>query len=269
MRRKAKIILLKSMPLEFHFQKVLKEAFEVYCKNSGEDPSLRGFAKHLGINSGTLFLIFKGQRSLNTVNAKKVADRLALNPLQRKAFLQSIAEYKGRKLQDDDNGPKVESLELSAKDFLEILSEPKYLRFLQLLRSENFNPALDWIAAKLSSTSQEIELLIAKLEQMQIIQRTESNSWICRYGSIELSHSLNGPETLAIRAKELELIEQTPEKIQQALHELSACILAVDPSQINTVKELMERMKEELKLLSTPTGEQNTYLFSVHLHSLT
>lgn len=82
----------------FYFQSVMWEAYQAYLRESQDRASLRGFAKTIGLNSGTLSLIFKGRRSLNNRNASKVADLLKLNSAEKELFVRSVALYKSKSL---------------------------------------------------------------------------------------------------------------------------------------------------------------------------
>jgi hypothetical protein len=52
----------------------------------------------MGLNSGNLSQILRGQRGLRPLNATKVAENLKLSSFERTRFLRSLSEYKGRNL---------------------------------------------------------------------------------------------------------------------------------------------------------------------------
>jgi transcriptional regulator with XRE-family HTH domain len=83
---------------QFYFQQAIQEAYDKYLQENQGQASLRKFAKLMGLNSGNLSQILRGQRGLRPLNATKVVDNLKLNSFERTRFLRSLAEYKGRNL---------------------------------------------------------------------------------------------------------------------------------------------------------------------------
>lgn len=86
------------MSNQFYFQQVIREAYDKYLQENPGQASLRKFAKIMGLNSGNLSQILRGQRGLRPLNAAKVADNLKLNSFERTRFMRSLSEYKGRNL---------------------------------------------------------------------------------------------------------------------------------------------------------------------------
>jgi len=88
------------MSQSFYFQTVINDAYDKYLKETSGQTSLRKFAKIVGLNSGNLSQILRGQRGLRPANAIKVADNLKLDSSERARFLKSLSEYKGRGLRE-------------------------------------------------------------------------------------------------------------------------------------------------------------------------
>ena len=86
------------MSQQFYFQQVIREAYDKYLQENQGQASLRKFAKIMGLNSGNLSQILRGQRGLRPLNASKVADNLNLDSFERTRFMRSLSEYKGRNL---------------------------------------------------------------------------------------------------------------------------------------------------------------------------
>jgi hypothetical protein len=91
----------------FYFQRILQRYFDRYLQEAQGSASLRKFAEKIGVNAGNLLHVMKGRRGMHTASAVRIAENLGLSQFEKACFLRSIADFKGRNLNQKSSATKI------------------------------------------------------------------------------------------------------------------------------------------------------------------
>lgn len=220
--------------------------------------SLRSYAQFLGLNSGTLSQIFKGQRKMGPRMFKKLVHRLGLSP--------ELAQ----KLDPSKAHSSDQYSQLSVDSF-HVISDWYHFAILELIKTEDFQADAKWMAKRLSLTVTEVHLALERLERLQYIKKDDSRGYqVCENNLSTLSHDFTNAAfkklQMQILTKAIEAVETIP--LEQRLQ--TSLSIALNRDDLPKLKEMIHRFRREVNaFLESHESKQDVYHFSVSLYPVT
>ncbi len=147
--------------------------------------SLRGFAKHVGLNHATLSLVLKGDRNLSLDRAQNVAQKLGLQSSELEYFT-DLVQFESTKnpevrsmLQEKLNrfSTRTKSYDLSV-DHFKMISDWYHFPIMQLLNLDNFKFSPRNIAEKLGISPTEAEAAVERLLRLELIEQKAPGAFV-------------------------------------------------------------------------------------------
>jgi uncharacterized protein (TIGR02147 family) len=130
--------------------------------------SLRSLAKKLGMSSSALSEIMRGKRTISEKKALSIGSKLRLKTSEL-TELRSAFSKKG--LEDLKRRPNRRVEKILESSAFDLMSDWRYFSLLALTRTENFESDPEWIAKRLGLSSNEVDELVARLIQLEIIRK--------------------------------------------------------------------------------------------------
>lgn len=133
--------------------------------------SLRSFARHLALDHSTLSQLIRGRRPLTGAMIARLGERLGLRPAEIERFvaLEGGAESGAR--------TAVRGVRQFARDTAAVLADADHRAILELMRTEEFRPDSRWIARVLNRTVDEVNVLVARLARLRVLEMTDHERW--------------------------------------------------------------------------------------------
>ncbi|MCM3869540.1 MAG: DUF4423 domain-containing protein [Pyrinomonadaceae bacterium] len=138
--------------------------------------SLRSFALQLKIDHSTLSQILRGKRLLSDRVISKLGKRLALDSSTIDAFIlqEKLRSVEGRSTQGE--------IRQLAHDTVSLISNVFHYTILELIRLPEFKPDSRWIARVLNLTVDEVNLAIARLLRLGLLEMVAVDKWVDKSG---------------------------------------------------------------------------------------
>lgn len=149
-------------------QRLLKRKFE---EARAKNPrfSVRAFAKRLGLSAGATNEILKGERRVSIRMADRLAERLALSPLERAEMLKPFAKSAAAA----ENADADDLLKLTADQF-EVIAEWTHFAVLSLVKVKGFKDDSKWIAKRLGIRPDQARATVERLLRLKLLERAEA-----------------------------------------------------------------------------------------------
>lgn len=239
--------------------------------------SLRAFAQKVGVHVGALSSIINGKRRISRDLARRIAERLLLDPQERSELLKLFPEpvkrlnKKGRINIDGDDSSSVQQsryLAISAAQF-RIIAEWEHFAILSLLNCADFKSETSWIAARLGISLTRTSQVIDRLIQVGILKldadgRLSRNPKSYRTQDDQMDYSIQ-----KAHLETLDLARESIIRDSVALRDFTSVTMAIDPKKLSAAKELIRKQEDELSDLLESGKRTEVYRLSVQLFPLT
>ena len=158
-----------------YFQKRLEDEL---CKKQRTNPkySMRAFAKYLELDSSELSAVLKNKRGLTAEKAQKVCDKLNLSPAEKNEFMISIRNRKPSLNKMSKITPSAYKELMENEMNYRVIAEWEHYALLSLLKVENFQHDIKWIAKKLDISTLRVQNVLTNLEAVGLINRDEDGT---------------------------------------------------------------------------------------------
>lgn len=133
--------------------------------------SLRAFARDVGVHAASLSECFSDKRQFSPKMAKKIIEKLSLSS-EKKEELIGVLDNNGVPVYTD-----IERAQLD-NDHYFIVSDPIYYSILCLLETKSFKEDHQWMAKRLKTSVEHIEVALERLERVKLLLRTEQGKLI-------------------------------------------------------------------------------------------
>lgn len=151
------------------FSLVLREEFLRRCKKNA-NYSLRGFAKHLKTDPSLLSKILRGQRKPSSDFIKQIGPAIGFKADELLQFVKGKVDVDYYKMNED---------------IFSIISDWFHFAILELIKTDEFNPDVRWIASRLNIHTVEAQAALERLERLNFIDiengtinlKSENNTW--------------------------------------------------------------------------------------------
>lgn len=135
-------------------------------KSRNQYYSMRSFANFLDISSGALSEILNGKRNLGLNKAYEISEKLKLNDIEKKSFLNLAKKSQKR----TKTGPPSKSSRTNTLEIYEFISNPLYSFILASADLDEVEITPDYLAYKLGHTKEEIEYALARMVELDFIE---------------------------------------------------------------------------------------------------
>ena len=233
--------------------------------------SLRAYATFLGVSSGALSEIMKGQRPLSLKYAIKIAKALGLNTVESRKFISLVQNAK-----IENNSELIQSAKVIdpshrkslKEDVFTLLSEWQNFALLNLIDCEGFVWSSRYISQRLGLTVLEAEKSMRLLIRMGLVVRRSGKVT----GVKDYILSPDGISSQAIRKYHKQILEKAIESIEfQNLHEreLSGVGFAVDVNLLPQIKKEISAFQDQLLSKYSKGKRKEVYFLEMILFKLT
>lgn len=230
--------------------------------------SLRAFAKSVEIDAGLLSKIIANKRKISLTMAYKLAEKVGLDPLERRQFLQSVIDERMPEnvdLRDTSGSPKPEHLE---EDVFKIIADLYHYAILEMTYVKNFQGNAKWIASQLGITTLEVRLALERLQRLGLLKRvngkwvkTNANLTTANKALTSAAHIRHQRQALQ---KAIESLENDPIEIRN----MTSMTLPTDPKKVAKAKEMIGEFMEKLADFLEAGPKKNVYQLTVSLFPL-
>lgn len=232
---------------EPHYKTFLATALAAKRQKNGRY-SLRAFARFLDIDAGVLSRIMTGKRPPALDTAERLISALKLTRDERRMFLESVVQDKGRKtlsiagLQDDLK-PEVQSI---PSELFKIICDPLHYAILELTFSKDFIAKPQAIAKRLGVTTVEAEVAIARLLEVNLLKRDgkkllKTNKHITTHDKQSTTQALQNRYVAS-----LDLAKRALQKEPISRRNMTSMTMCIDPTRIPTAKAMIEEFTDKL-----------------------
>jgi len=228
--------------------------------------SLRSFARKLGLSPSTVSGVIAGKRPLSQRAAMKIADRLQLDPRDRRELLKATLNEKLRVF-DDGKKTKQEEVQKIDLDTFKVISEWHHYALLNLLLIDGVKPTEAAMAERLGISLRDCEQALLRLRRLGMVERTPQ-------GYKRTCTRLETPTEIA-SAPLRKFYRQILKKAQDSLEldplddrDFGSITMAINPLNLPRAKELLRKVRQDLSDLLEVGGRKRVYILQTQLFPL-
>lgn len=218
--------------------------------------SLRSFAAKVGISAGRMNELIHDKRALSDFYAEKITKALGLN-LHDKRQLYSFITTKARKVNSVRTLGSEEGLHVRSWENLAILS---------IMRTDDFEPDVNWIAQRLGVSSERIQECFQILQEHDLI-RIGANGEMERTSSRVVTMATK--ETCHHERSKMEKSMEAMMKVAPEMRNHSAVTVATNPNKIKEANERIKEFRRKLAEFMEDGPKTEVYSLTINLFPLT
>ncbi len=256
------------------YRQILVSEFERRHR-SNRRYSLRAFSTRLGISVSTLSEVLNGKLGLSRPRAEKIAERLAMNEIERDYFVSLVESCHARSRQVRERAQvRLQNIQRITEKPLQIdawtfISEWYHLAIVELARTRGFQSRETWIAKKLELDPITVRTACERLIRLGILERKGGKLKTTGQWLLTSPHDTPSAYTRAFHAAILAKAQRSIEEQSPTERNLSSLVVAINKEKIPEAKKLIMDFNRKLnKLLSADDQPENLYCFSTQLFSL-
>lgn len=221
--------------------------------------SLRAFARTVEVSPAVISRVLSGKRNLTFNLATRIADSLALGPMERDTLYSFFINPNEGKSEEE----KVQK-ELSI-DCFNAMKEWYHYGITQLLYIESFQEDTKWISKMLSITELEAKMAIDRLIRLEILDRDENGKLFRTATHLSTTTDIASAGIKHFQKQILEKSIESLEKDQLQERDVTSITIAINESKLAEAK--LEIKKFRLRMAEfLGTGEKTrVYNLGVHL----
>ncbi len=210
--------------------------------------SFRAYARDLGISKSSLSDFLADKRGISGRTAEKIADALALSPLQIKSLKTVPAS----------------SHILLEEDRFRMIVDWYYFAILSLARLPNARANKDWIARRLGISELEVQNALDRLMRLGLVKK-QGSRLVRTTKSITTTDDIPSAALKVHHEQNFARAEKALKTVKVDLREISSVTFPADPKQIEAAKKLVRIFRKKLvKTLETKNASE-VYTFAVQL----
>jgi transcriptional regulator with XRE-family HTH domain len=234
------------------------------CSNNPQY-SLRSFALQLKIDHSTLSQILRGKRLVSDRMIAKLGARLALDLSTIDAL---ILREKLRSAEARSSQGEIRQL---AHDTVSLISNIYHYTILELIRLPEFKADSRWIARVLNLTVDEVNLALARLIRLGLLEMVAVDKWVDKSGTEvttleDFSHA--AIQHLAQQVRNISSIAVSQGRL--TLRERHATTIAIRRERLEQAREVIAKLEQELiECLATSDEHDDVYQLEIRLYPAT
>lgn len=216
-------------------------------KKKNKSFSMRAYALFLGIDSSLLSKILRGSRDVSLDLFLSIKDKLIVE--------ESLIEASLIKLEEENTVRSFrlkkarEGHTLLKQSHFEIIKDWKHYAFLELLNFSDFEESTEWMASKLGISPNEVNLLIERLVQSELLIIDKNGKWIDSTNGLS-SHVLeNGEVSKANKLYQETLIDLSKEALKNISidkRDQSSIMMATSEARVRAAKPIIKEFRRKL-----------------------
>ena len=222
--------------------------------------SLRAFARLVDISPAVLSRVLSGKRKLTFNMAVRIADGLALGPIERETL---YSFYISGISSDEDSLKNKTEKELSI-DCFNAMKEWYHYGIIQLLYLEAFKDDPKWIAKMLSITELEAKLAVERLIRLEILDRDSDGR---PYRTATHLSTTTDIASSGIRHFQKQILEKAISSLESddvSERDITSITIAINEDQIPEAK--VEIKKFRLKMSEFLATGEKTRVYNLGIH---
>ena len=235
--------------------------------------SLRAFARDLDISPTTLSHILKRKVGVSNELAQHLSEKInfilgekdLFNALTKKDFSKNKEEREASEAQLFRYETRYNTL--TAETFT-LIKEWYHLAIMELTKTKGFMEDVDWIAEKLSITSEEASAALKRLINLGVLERVNGNLYPAEDYLIILSHAPSEAARhfqLTILQKLITALSEHP----RSTRDISSTILRFKKEQIDEIKLDLKNFRRDLSLkIQAADDHDSVYCLTTALFQL-
>ena len=250
----------------------LRRELESRCERNPRY-SLRSFARSLDVTPATLSRILAGKRVPSYKLAQKLLNGLDLAPTEQSAFIDSLTTtQKARDLTRVAPVFRKATAALKPTDLsinvFRIIADYYHYAILELTFTEDFNPDVNAIAARLGIGVTETKLAIERLISVGLLEQVDGTYRKTEEHITTADKQLTTP---ALRRRQKQVLEKAMHSLENDPLEkrnMTAMTMAIDPAQLPIAKKMIEEFTNRLCAFLESGKRKKVYELSVGLFPL-
>lgn len=245
------------------FRRLLQEELARRCAGNPKY-SLRAFARYLGLDHATLSQLLRGRRPLTRSTIERLGARLRLDG----AAIAAHAASEERALASHGRIAEMQSL---ARDALRLISDWHHYAILELVRLGSFRPDTRWIARVLDLTPDEVNIALARLVHLGLLEMAAPDRWVDRSGDTVASFEAFGQIAIQRLDEQVRALGQRARaSVPAAAQDHSTTTVAVDSRRLPAAIAMIARFRRELlELLESDRERDDVYQLDLHFFPVT
>jgi len=246
-------------------QTLLRDSLNSYyieAKERNSSFAQRALAQKLGMSSGALSSFLSGNRSLSLKQARKILSSLPKIKEYKKNYILRIFEAKEKSQQLKSDAKKINLTQF------EVISDPDHYAVHALLGTSNFQFNIKTIAERLDLTLEKTHSILNNLEEIGMIVKENDSTYRLE---IDFVHSGDSVPNDSLKSHHLLTLQKAQEKyleLEMGQREFRSLTLSANPDQLDKVKELIMKFKEEVKLTLEQGEKTEVYKFNIQLYPI-
>lgn len=225
---------------------------------------MRAMAKSFEISQAALSQVLSGKKNLSSETAGRVAEKLGLNARESDYFvllvqLESTSDPRHKDLllkKINSSFPRQKVTDFSV-DLFRAISSPHHFTILMMTELEDFDFSPKFLAKRLGITALEAELSIVRLEQLELLEKTEDGRYRRVRGNLQVMS--DAPNT-AMKAYHKSILGAAIESIDRDLPKdriTSSEQVALRKSDLKELRRLVQEFYSKVSCLSSKPGKKD------------
>jgi uncharacterized protein (TIGR02147 family) len=233
--------------------------------------SLRAYARALGLSSGALSEILRGQRPISLKGAVKISKALGLGQAEAKKFYEAVETQKRSALSELAwNAPPPRPLDRKQldEDAFHLVSEWYHFAILNLMDCEGFRWQARYIARRLGVSISQAQMAMGLLLRMGLVARQEEQV----RASQDFVLSPSGISSAAIRKYHRQMLEKASQALELqkvSEREMTGIGFAIDPGKVDQIKKEMADFQDQIIAKYSKGKKHEVYFLEMALFRIT
>ena len=242
-------------------QKILIEQYE---RRRSQNPSYskKAFAGKIGLSSGALTSLLKGERRISQKMATRIASQLALSTDELKEFMQTFSK-------ESEPTKKVDLEYVQFQmDHYQLMTEWYHLAILSLVKLEDFEKSSIWIAKRLGITERQAAKAVQRLFQFGYLIE-DSGQWLRTAKRWTTSDDIHNISLQKAHKNNLKLAENSLNETPVEMRDITAMTIAIDPAKMSLAKTKIRHFQDEFCELMGDDQPKEVYKLCMQFFPLT
>lgn len=252
------------------FRRLLQKKYE---ELRFENPlfSRRAFSKSIGLSAGAISEIFNGQRHVSLKLAKRIVEKLGLDPQSRMEIFSAFEKHKKKPRRVRSKtiaAPDPEYLRLSADQF-RVIGDWYHFAIWMLMKTSDFISDVTWISNRLGLNSAIVRAAIDRLKRLGLVSEDEYGNFTTSDPAVFTPDDVSNASLRLLHFELLQKSRTALETLPVEDRDFTGYMLNLNPSQLPRVKEKIRKFQDELSAEFESQPQPEVYQLCVQLFPLT